>query len=195
MGERQAGRFGARVEDVVAATPAAAAGLRIGDVITHVGGEAIHDDMDLIRRVSGLHADMSVTLGVLRGGDESRLGRPLEVRVTLSKKRAVEGRESFAESEPTAWRGMRVEYATATPQFREQSRDLDPGGCVGVVAVERDSAAWKAGLRPGDFVSHVGRERVATPRQFYEAAAVVDGDVSLRLTAVAAEKAVRTVAK
>jgi len=193
MAERQQGKQGARVEDVVPATPAAVAGLRTGDVITHIAGEPVADDLELIRRLSGLLADTNVTLRVLRGASESRAGRPLTVEVKLSKKQFEGGRESFAEIERAAWRGMRVEYATAAPQFRERSRELDPVGSVGVVEVERDSTAWQAGMRPGDFVSHVGQTRVATPQQFYDAASAIPGEVSLRLTAVDPGKSLRTV--
>jgi S1-C subfamily serine protease len=88
---------------------------------------------------------------------------------------------------------LRVEYATAAPLFREQSRDLDPAGSVGVIGVIPDSAAWKSGLRPGDFISHVGPARVTSPREFYTAAASLEGDVTLKLTAVGADRALRTV--
>ena len=185
--ERQQGRFGARIEDVIPSTPAATAGLRATDVITHVDGTRVLDDIELIRRVSGLTADMPVTLSVERGKQK------LKVKVILSKKRVEGPRLGFAEVPPQTWRGMRVEYATAVPQFREQSRDLDPAGCVGVLEVERDSAAWKAGLRAGDFLSHVGRTRVSTPRQFYQAVEKVAGDVPLKLTAVEPAQSTRTI--
>jgi serine protease Do len=191
--ERRRGHFGARVEEVVPATPAAAAGLRTGDVITHVAGEAIHDDLELIRRISGLHADATVPLLVLRGGDATRPGRPLTIEVKLSKKRFAGGRESIAETPSPTWRGLRVDYATSAPLFREQSRDLDPEGCVGVIEVQRDSLAWKAGLRPGDFISHADGSRVTTPSQFHAAVAPLEADVTLRLTAVASDNATRTV--
>jgi hypothetical protein len=79
---------------------------------------------------------------------------------------------------------MKVEDATAAPLFRDRSRGLDPEGCVGVIDVERDSPTWTAGMRPGDFVSHVGNSRVVTPDEFYAAAGEVRGIVELKLTAV-----------
>jgi serine protease Do len=88
---------------------------------------------------------------------------------------------------------MRVEYSTATPQFRDQSRDLDPEGCVGVIEVEKDSPAWKAGFRPGDFISSVGKTRVATPKQFHQAMAEVRGGVTCKLTGLVTGPASRTV--
>jgi serine protease Do len=193
--DRQRGRSGARVNDVVAATPAAAAGLRTGDIITHIDGQPVADRHDIFRLVAARPAGSSATLSVLRGNDAQRQGRPtIEVSVTLSKKRVDTSREAFAEVAPVSWRGLRVDYTTAAPLFAERSRDLDPAGCVGVVEVARDGPAWKAGLRPGDFVSHVGETRVTTPREFYDAVAAIEGEVSLRLTAAERGKTARVVA-
>jgi serine protease Do len=193
--DRQAGQRGALVEDIVPATPAAVAGLKSGDLITRVDDQEVWDDLELIRFVSGKQAGTIVSLTVERERERGKAARragPLVIPVTLAKRRSEERRPLVAEVPPAVWRGMRVEYATAAPLFRERSRDLDPAGSVGVVEVQRDSLAWKAGLRPGDFVSHVGGRRVATPAEFHEAAAA-EGEVVLELTA-AGEKPERTVA-
>jgi len=190
---RRAGRTGARILDVVPATPAASAGLQVGDVITHVESEPVKDEVHLIRRLSGLPADTTVTLTVERGGMASRPGKTLNTKVTLSKKRVEGARQPYAEVQEPSWRGIHVDYATASPVFREQSRDLDPEGSIAVLEVDRDSAAWKAGFRPGDFVSHVGKTRVTTPKQFREAVATQGGPVTMRLTATDRMNAVRTV--
>jgi serine protease Do len=190
---RQHGKTGARVRSIRDATPAKVAGLREGDVVTHVAGVPVADDLELIREISGQLADTPLTLTVLRGSDERRAGRSMEIKVKLAKKRVESAREGYAESPPELWRGMRVEYATAAPLFAERCRDLDPAGCVGIVDVTRDSPAWKAGLRPGDFLSHLGDKRVATPREFYDTAAVQSGDVAVKLTAAERGKSVRTI--
>jgi serine protease Do len=191
--ERRQGRFGARLLDVVPATPAAKSGLQVGDVITHVEGESISDDMQLIRRLSGLAADTTVLLTLERGGGANRRGRVMTSKVTLSKKRVEGPRPAFAEQPEATWRGMKVEYSTATPQFRDHSRDLDSEGSLGVIDVEKDSPAWKAGFRPGDFISHVGKARVATPKQFQQATADLRGSVALKLTGLVTGASTRTV--
>jgi serine protease Do len=181
------------VEDVVPATPAAKANLKVGDLIKSINGQPIADDLDLIRYISGQPAEAVVTIAYERGGIAARPGRRAEVKVPLSKKQLENGRPPLAEVTDPGWRGMKVEFATAAPLFRERCRDLDQVGCVGVIEVERDSPAWKAGFRPGDFVSHVGALRVTTPREFYAAAEKASGEVKLKLTVVDAEKAIRTV--
>jgi serine protease Do len=190
---RQRGRTGALVRNIADASPAKVAKLQEGDIITSLDGFPISNDLELIRRVSAQHADTIVTLGILRDSDARNPSRPLSIQIKLSKKRIDSAREGYAEVPPATWRGLRVEYATAAPLFPERSRDLDKDGCVGVVEVARDSAAWKAGLRPGDFVSHLADARVTTPREFYDIATLQTGDVALKLTAVEASKAIRTV--
>lgn len=192
-GERRAGRHGAVVEDIVPATPADKAKLKPGDLITHVNQQPVWDDIDLIRQLSGKPALALVSLTIERGGTANKPGRRSDVQVTLSKKREGSARPAFSELPEPSWRGMKVEYSTAAPLFREHSRDLDPIGCVGVIEVERDSPAWKAGLRAGDFVSHVGKSRVATPTQFYDAAESSTGEVKLKLTAAQDDMTERTV--
>lgn len=192
--ERRQGRFGARLLDVVPSTPAAKAGLQAGDVITHVEGEPISDELQLIRRLSGLPADTTVQLTLERGGGTTRRGRSTTAKVTLSKKRVEGPKPAYAEQVDSSWRGLRVEYATATPQFRDQSRDLDPEGALGVIDVEKDSAAWKAGFRPGDFISHVGKSRVSTPKQFQQLTADLRGSVSFKLSGQVNGNETRTIA-
>lgn len=192
--ERQSGKRGARIEVVIPATPAAKAGIKSEDIITHVEGEPVADDLELIRRLSALPAGSTVSLTVLRGAAGGRAGKSHVTKVVLSKKRVEGPRTPFAEVVDPPWRGMKVEYATAAPTFRDQSRDLDPDGCVAVITVEHDSLAWKAGLRPGDFISHVGKSRVASPQQFYTVAGGEKGPVSIRLTASPPDKSLRTVA-
>ena len=193
MSERQASspKTGAIVEDVMPGTPGAKAGLKAGDLITHIGDQKIENDLHLIRVVSALAAESQVALQVVR---ESRSKKPFPVVATLSKKYQESAREPYAEVREPAWRGMRVDYATASPLFRELARNVDPAGCVAVIDVEPDSPAWKAGLRSGVFISHVGPTRVAAPQQFREAVQQQAGEVALRITSAGDADPVRRVA-
>ena len=49
--------------------------------------------------------------------------------------------------------------------------------------VQRDTPAWQAGLRRGQYISFVESQRVTTPKQFYDAVAKHSQAVRLRLTA------------
>jgi serine protease Do len=191
--ERRQGRQGARVTHVEPSTPAAKAGLQPGDVITHVARHAVADEIDLMRQLGALEPGEVVPVIYQRGATDARPGRTLRAKVQLSKKRITSARQGFAEVVEPSWRGLKVEYATASAAFHNHSRELDPEGCVAVVEVARDSAAWKAGLRPGEFISHVGQTRVTIPREFREAVDSLPGSVTLRLTAARPDNAERTV--
>lgn len=195
LAERQSGKFGARISYVVPGTPADQAGLRPDDVITHVDGERVDDKTALFRELSRLPAQTEVTLTVAH--DDSMLGRPrvTTTQVVLSKKYVDTPRKPFAQVEEPRWRGLRVDYASAAPPqwSSEGQAAVDPQGCVVVLEVQPDSPAWHAGLRPGQYVSHVGAQRVATPQAFHEAVGQEEREVRLRLTTGRGDDAVRVV--
>ena len=193
--ERRNGRHGARISGVAPGTPAASARIQggvNGDVITHVNGETVADEIDLMRLLGSRAPGDVVTLILQRGGNEVRPGRTVSTKVKLSKKRIAASRPGYAEVVDPPWRGMKVDYATAAPAFREVMHSLDMDGSVAVIDVVRDSVAWKAGMRPGEFVSHVGEIRVTTPAEFY-AAANIAGPVVLKLASGLPDQAARTI--
>lgn len=172
---------GVQLDIVVAGTPAGIAGLRRGDIITHVDGKEINNANDLMRDLGKLPVESNIELTVTRRG----LTGPsiFKARVKLSKKYVETFRPSYAQSKRPKWRGMNIDYATAVPLIQRNARLLDfPGGCVAVVDVELGSPAWKAGMRPGTFISHVGKKQVATPKEFHRAVADQTGNVVIRLT-------------
>jgi serine protease Do len=114
-----------------------------------------------------------------------RGGRAATATVTLAKL-AVAGK-IIATARPDAWRGIRVDYATAldATQLAQaiSSGAYDADGCVLVTEVEPQSPAWRAGVRPGMFISHVGGKRVSTPEEFRTAASKLHADkLDIRLT-------------
>lgn len=176
-------RAGAFVDGVVPGTPAAEVDLTEHDLITHVDGQEVTDANHLIMLLSRMPAEKEVRLTVERS-DFDRPGKPrvLHRTVTLSKKYMDTLRPIYATVFDPPWRGLSMDYATATPSFTEKPGYLDPDGCLGVLDVELNSAAWKAGLRGGMFISHVGDTRVSTPAQFAAAVEGKTATVKLRLT-------------
>ncbi len=174
---RQRGELGVRLMHVVQGTPAGQAGLRVHDKVTHVNGTQIHDHIELMRELSKNFAEDIVKLTVDRPNRA-----PVLVPVKLSKKYIESTRPSYSQQMEVTWRGLKVDFATAIPYFLSKSHNMDPEGCVAVVSVDRDSAAWKAGLRPWTFVNHVNGRRVSTPTEFYAAVADKTGRVQIQLT-------------
>lgn len=71
---------GVAVEKVLENSPAAAAGLRAGDVIVKLDGEAITSTRKLTRLISEIAPDHQVRLTIIRGGSEQ------EVTATIGKR-------------------------------------------------------------------------------------------------------------
>jgi S1-C subfamily serine protease len=166
------------VGNVLSGTPAARAGLQTGDKITRVAGQAV-DDIDLMQLVvSSLPPSTSTTIEYERGG------RAAKTNATVAKL-AVTGK-TIATARPDAWRGIRVDYSTALEgQVLVEaiaSGAYDAQGCVLVSEVEPESEAWRAGVRPGMFISHVGNKRVSTPDEFRAATTDVGSKFDIRLT-------------
>ncbi len=177
------GRGRLAVSQVYQGGPAARGGLQAGDIITRVGVRPV-DDVDAVQlAISALPPATTTTIEYQRGE------RTATATVTLAKL-AVAGK-TIAATRPDGWRGIRVDYATAlgATQLAEaiSSGAYDPEGCVLVTEVEPESDAWRAGVRPGMFISHVAGERVSTPREFRAAASrMVDDQFDIRLTKPAA---------
>jgi len=171
-------QLGLSVSQVYEGSPAARAGLKPGDRITRVGDQQV-GDIDMVQlAVSSLPPGTATTIGYQRNG------RPATTNVKLAKL-AVAGK-IIARQRPNSWMGLRVDYATtldATALARAiTSGAYDAQGCVLVIDVEPDSIAWKAGVRPGMFISHLGDQRVATPADFYRIAQSLGGKFEVRLT-------------
>jgi len=68
---------GALVAEVVPGSPAAAAGLKPGDIIVAIQKDAIQSPHDLTRRVAATPPGAKVTLRVARGGSETSVDATL----------------------------------------------------------------------------------------------------------------------
>jgi serine protease Do len=175
LSERQRDLKGARVRSVFPGTPAEQAGLKAADVITHVNGQAVLDVDDLVLALSRLPVDAVVQLSVLRSN------QPTPIQLKLAK--FTTARKPIFTVAAPSWRGVRVEYVTAHPDFInrvERSRVPDEP-CVYVTEVEENSPAASVGLKPGMFITHVGGTRVQNPKEFTAATTGKTGPVELRL--------------
>ncbi|TXH73237.1 MAG: PDZ domain-containing protein, partial [Lysobacteraceae bacterium] len=126
---------GAVITRVYPDSSAAAAGLRVGDVILNVDGQRI-DDSAALRNYQGLQpVNAKLTL------DLRRDGRPLQVTATLRE-------------QPRSIEGMALDPRLAGASFAELPESLRREGVSGVLieAVARGSRAARNGLRKGDVV-------------------------------------------
>jgi len=139
---------GVLVSDVMKGGPGESAGLRPGDVITELSGARITEVPDLQQRVAAASPGDSVTVNVLR----DRQLMSLTVKVG-----EMPGEETLLGMGAEESLGLVVE--PMGPELAERLKLPASRGVV-VTEVDPESAAAKAGLRPGDVVLEINREAV-----------------------------------
>ncbi len=127
---------GVRVRAVIDDGPAALAGVREGDVITHFEGVELKNYLSFIRLISRQRAGDPVQLRVRR-----EAGEETDLRLILLSRQSVRqlGMTRATPPPPSLWVGVDLVDAEA-----------GPGVCI--VEVAPASPAEQAGLKPGDEV-------------------------------------------
>ena len=168
------GDFAVMLRSVEPGTPALKYGLREQDIVMQIEGRPVRTTDDLFYAIGSLPAGEEATIVVRRDG------RQITKSVLLAKKYIATTWPAISTAPAEAWRGLAIDYATAVPP--RQNVGLDPEGCVFVRDVQPDSIAWKYGIRPGVFVSHLNGERVTSPQEFFAKARAVSGGAELLFT-------------
>lgn len=189
---RRAGQHGALVRRVLLGTPADRAGLKAGDLITHIDGQQLFVTDDMIRLIAARSPEMPAVLSVARGY-QSGPAVPREMSAILTKRFLHTIRPQYGTAPEQTWRGMRVDYSTASPDFAFLAAAFDPTNSVFVADVAKESAAWNAGIRAGGYVTRVAGEKVVDPRSFHALVADIDADVVLQMRTTQGTTRVRTV--
>jgi serine protease Do len=148
---------GALVADVIEGSPAATAGFQRGDVITSFDGAAIHEMHELPRVVANTPVGKQVKVDILRQGKITTL----TVTIAALKEDASASPVSVA-----GQLGMEVEELT--PELSQNLGIRLREGVV-VTTVEEESLAAAAGIREGDVILEINRERVRTAEEYSKA--------------------------
>jgi serine protease Do len=145
---------GAIVTQVEANSPAAKAGLKVGDLITRIDGHEISDASQLQVLVGQTHPGTTIKLQVMRDG------KGMDLPVTLEKMGARDKGEDETASTESGKPRWGLGLAEITPDVRQQLRGSgDLKGAV-IERVLPGSPADNAGLRPGDVILSVNRHEV-----------------------------------
>lgn len=179
---RARGQSGIRVNRVVAGSPAADAKIAFGDIVTQIDGEEIFDSSQFMRALVGRSVNEELEIKLKRRTFSPTEFENVSLNVKLAKRFVTTVRKSYSMLAPEIWRGLQVDYATAIPDFSELAYAMDKKGCIAVTSVTRGSPAWKAGLRPRTFISHVENQRVRTPADFFKTIQEKSGEVSIKTT-------------
>jgi serine protease Do len=148
---------GALVAEVFADSPAAAANVRIGDVIVEFDGVDVPTSTDLPAIVAATAVGKTVDVVIVRDGVRET------VQVTIAKLA-----EEAGERRPTHLRPLGVSVEDLTDELRADLGLPEEASGVVVSSVAKGSAADVAGLRPGDVLEMLGNERVVNALDFEE---------------------------
>ena len=149
---------GALVASVMPDSPASRGGIKPGDVIVQMNGEALDDFRDLPKLVANTKAGSEATLEVLRQGKTHRLEIEIGSMPSDEVKVASAGSDVASDSGK-----LGIYLAELTPEARKRYDIPNDSEGVLVTDVERDSPAAKAGIRAGNLINMVGQEQVKTP--------------------------------
>ncbi|MGC2518658.1 MAG: DegQ family serine endoprotease [Burkholderiales bacterium] len=157
---------GALVVQVERGSTAEKAGLRPKDVVTAANGRPVRNSGDFRNRVGLTPVGEEVQLQVLRDG------RPLKLRARIGELFAATNVPGESVPQLAGARVSNIE--PGMPMYGQVD------GAI-VTAVERGSAAFRNGLRPGDIVYGVGGRRVRSVAEFLAALRANESPLRLSL--------------
>ncbi|MFQ5491227.1 MAG: trypsin-like peptidase domain-containing protein [Phycisphaerae bacterium] len=149
LGMRVEGSAEPRVVEVIGDSPAAKAGVHIGDQLLQVNGQPVRRDVDFYISMLGRSVGDRVALRL------DRQGKARDVQLTLSELPKPDGAALAVEKF-----GMVVE--ALSPRVARLF-GVKPGAGVLIVGVDSRSPADRAGCRPGDLLVRIGRHRLSDP--------------------------------
>jgi serine protease Do len=155
---------GVLVNEVFEKDPAAAAGIKAGDVITRIEGSVIDSPNRLSRIVAGLLPGAKARVEVVRNQER------IVVEVALTERRDHATVASLSQSRSESKLGVDVQDLTAA--LAEKFKLRESHGVL-VTKVEPGSLAQSEGLREGDLIKEVNRADVGTVGDFTRAVAKV----------------------
>jgi serine protease Do len=151
FGLKQAG--GILVSEVQKNSPASAAGLKQGDVIVRLNNAELTDVSDLRNQVALLQPGSKAMLDIMRDGREKK------VQVSIGEQPADFAKGGVQPSEDQSLNQYGLTLQELTPELAKKF-EFEEGSGVIISDVAANSPAEAAGLKPGQLVEEVNRERV-----------------------------------
>jgi serine protease Do len=145
---------GALISGTQPDSPAAKAGLKVGDVITTLNGAKVKDSRDLARQVAGMAPNSPVDVGFVRDGKQETA----KVTIAQLKDESTPKREAPPQSgaNPQSSRlGIAVAPAARVMGIGEQG--------VAIIRVDPGGKGAEVGLQPGDVIVQLGGKEVSSP--------------------------------
>ncbi|MEA3332363.1 MAG: DegQ family serine endoprotease [Pseudomonadota bacterium] len=153
-------KHGAVISQVIEDSPAARAGLQVGDIILSVDEQKVEEMRRLPRMVAAKKPGTKVKLKVLR------MGKILEIEIVLDN---LEGdNEEYSQSTDDRLEDLGLTVRQLTPELAARQRlSLDNG--VIISRLDPDGLAAGAGLQAGDVVLMLNNTKIETVGDFKKA--------------------------
>jgi serine protease Do len=163
--------MGSIVAAVSPDSPAASAGLQVGDVILHYDNQTPSDDRALLRAIVKSTIGRAVPVTILRDGQEQTMQlTPGESPETMTTAGVASGQAPSPATLVPANLGLSLSMLTADQRARYGLQMQQAGVLVAGVTAHTD--AFDRGLAPGDLILRMQDTDVHSPQ---EEQAVVDG--------------------
>lgn len=152
---------GVVVGKVYANTPAARGGLKEGDIITEIGGKTITDARILQLQVASSPLNKATKMAIVRDGAKQTLNVTIEEQPEqFGLAENVPGNNTAPESTGTSLEKIGVSVQNVTAQLASKyGYGPDVRGVL-IVAVDRNSVAFGAGLREGMIIQKIDNQPV-----------------------------------
>jgi serine protease Do len=171
---------GALVAATVPDSPAAKAGLKDGDVITAVNGQAVTDPNNLKNQVSAFAPGTKLNLDVLRDGKTEKIAVTTTERPG-AKRTGKGGLESLSKNRSSDDEGV-LNGVAVDDLDRNGRRELNfPAKLKGalITQVDPNSPSARAGLKPGDVILEINRQPVTNAKDAVELSTSAEGKKTL----------------
>ncbi|MGA2654514.1 MAG: Do family serine endopeptidase [Gammaproteobacteria bacterium] len=146
---------GAIISQIIAESPAAESGLKIGDVVLTINDKPVNNASELRNQIGLAPIDSTITLGI------ERLGKAQTIKIKMTDPRT----HTTALSRINAhFAGMEV-----APIHEILAVHGEVNGLI-LIKVNYGGAAWRAGLRTGDIITEVNHQDIASVKDLESAA-------------------------
>jgi serine protease Do len=157
---------GALISGIQANSPAAQAGLKVGDVLTAINGSKISTSRDLARQVAAITPKTGVKIDYLRDG------KTQTAELTIGQQQESAAREP-ARATPDEGKSQRTSLGISVAPASRVMGIGEEG--LAILRVDPAGKGAEAGLTAGDVILQVGGKEVSNPddlrRAFEEAVA------------------------
>lgn len=170
------GRRGARVMRVLKDSPAKKAGIKEGDVVLAFDGKTLEDSDQLRWWTAMSPQDTPQKMTIWRDG------RTLEIDITLEKEPRKKPKQQENTQEKEAPEGPQT-LGIVFQDLKVESNDEGAQSGAIVRWVDPESAAYRAGLRKDDIVTHLNNQVVSSPKDVLDGAEGIQKGQSVEVRA------------